>query len=307
VNDAIALKKADIGVAMGLRGSGVAKDAANIVLLDDNFASIVMGIQQGRVLFDNLKKTVAYTLSHLLPELVPIALTLIFGLPLGISSLLVLSIDLGTELAPAISLAYEKAEADVMSRPPRNSKKDRLVSPRLLTYAYLQIGVIESIAGLFAFFAVFWQHGLPPSAIYQTAKPPGYFQYTTKDDFVYNGRVYTPDEQLNILRISNGAYYLTVVLSQLGHIWMCKTRNQSVFKHGFHNVIMNVGVPFSAAIMIIIVYVPKVQTFFGAEVVPIQFWIPVVISIIVIWIYAEVRKYFTRRKPRNRIVKALSW
>jgi ATPase, P-type (transporting), HAD superfamily, subfamily IC len=156
VNDSIALKRADIGVAMGLRGSDVAKEASKIVLLDDNFASIVNGIEHGRVLFDNLKKTIAYTVSHSVPNLVPIVMTLTAGVPLGLAPLLVVTVDLGTELAPAISLAYEKAEADVMARPPRNSKRDRLVSASLLTYSYLQIGLIEAICSVCAYFAVFW-------------------------------------------------------------------------------------------------------------------------------------------------------
>ena len=108
VNDSIALKRADIGVAMGLAGNDVAKASADMILMDDNFASIVIGIQVGRVLFDNLKKSIGYTLAHTLPELVPILLALAGGFPLGLNPLLILSVDLLTELAPAISLAYEK-------------------------------------------------------------------------------------------------------------------------------------------------------------------------------------------------------
>lgn len=131
---------------MGQRGSEVAKEAANVVLVDDNFASIVRGIEEGRVLFDNLKKTIAYTLTHLLPEILPVILTIIAGLPAGLTTLQILSIDLGTELAPAISLAYEPAEKDIMLRPPRDINSDRLVSRNLLVYSYLIVGVLESIA-----------------------------------------------------------------------------------------------------------------------------------------------------------------
>lgn len=304
VNDSIALNQSDIGVAMGLRGSDVAKEAADIVILDDNFASIVIGIEQGRVLFDNLKKTIAYTLTHLVPEVIPIVLTLTIGLPLGLASLLVLSIDLGTELAPAISLAYEKAEADVMLRRPRNSKKDRLVSLQLLLYSYLQVGIIESIACVFTYFFVFWWYGIPPGALVFTSKT--YFK-DGAPDWTVNGKVFTAADQLYILAVANGAYYITLVMAQMGHIWMCKTRTQSIFRHGVRNMLMNIGVPFSIAIMIIIVYVPGVQNFFTTATVNPIFWLPWVVCIIVIWLYAEIRKYFTRTKPKNKLVKLLTW
>lgn len=139
-----ALKRADIGVAMGMNGSEVAREAADVILTDDNFASIVLGVEQGRVLYDNLKKTITYTLTHLPPEILPIVLTLLFGFPAFLSSLQILSIDLLTELAPAISLAYEEKEADIMLQPPRNVKTDRLVSTPVLLYSYLIAGLCIS-------------------------------------------------------------------------------------------------------------------------------------------------------------------
>lgn len=98
VNDAPALKRADIGVAMGVNGSEVAREASDVILMDDNFASIVLGVEAGRQLFDNLKKTIAYTLCHLAPEILPILLTLALGFPPLLSSLQILSVDLFTEV-----------------------------------------------------------------------------------------------------------------------------------------------------------------------------------------------------------------
>ena len=144
VNDAIALKNADIGVAMGISGNDVAKDAADVIIMDDNFASIVNGVKEGRVLFDNLKKSITYTLTHMIPEVVPILLNLSIGYPLALNPLLLLTIDLMTELAPAISLAYEEPESDIMDRKPRNSKTDRLTNFSSLFYS-LTAGTIESI------------------------------------------------------------------------------------------------------------------------------------------------------------------
>jgi len=154
VNDSPAMKKADIGIAMGIEGTDVAKDAADMILLDDNFASIVVGIMEGRLIFDNLKKSIAYTLSSNIPEILPFILFITTQLPLPLSTVLILAIDLGTDMVPAISMAYELPEADLMMRKPRDSNIDRLVTTRLISYSYLQIGVVQAVAAMFNWFVV---------------------------------------------------------------------------------------------------------------------------------------------------------
>jgi len=135
VNDSPAIKKADIGIAMG-SGSDVAKNAADMLLLDDNFSSIVNGVEEGRLIFDNLKKSIAYTLSSNIPEITPFIFFIVFQTPLPLSTVLILCIDLGTDMVPAISFAYENAELDIMDRVPRNSKHDHLVNTKLISFAY---------------------------------------------------------------------------------------------------------------------------------------------------------------------------
>merc|ERR1712147_543125 len=159
VNDSPALKKADIGVAMGIAGSDVSKQAADMILLDDNFASIVTGVEEGRLIFDNLKKSIAYTLSSNIPEISPFLSFITIGIPLPLSTVLILCIDLGTDMVPAISMAWEGKEADIMKRPPRDQKKDRLVTKKLVCFAYLQIGVIQAVAGFFSFMVVMGDYG----------------------------------------------------------------------------------------------------------------------------------------------------
>nr|XP_041632421.1 sodium/potassium-transporting ATPase subunit alpha isoform X2 [Drosophila kikkawai] len=162
VNDSPALKRADIGVAMGISGSDVSKQAADMILLDDNFASIVVGIEEGRIIFDNLKKSIAYTLTSNLPEIMPFLCFVVFDIPLALGTIAILCIDIGTDMLPAISLAYEKAESDIMSRIPRDPFEDRLVNKKLIFMAYLQIGVIQTVASFFTFFAILAEHGFMP-------------------------------------------------------------------------------------------------------------------------------------------------
>ena len=113
VNDSPAIKKADIGIAMG-SGSDVAQNAADMILLDDNFCSIVNGVEQGRLIFDNLKKSIAYTLASNIPEIFSFLFFMIFSVPLPLTTILMLLIDIGTDMYPAISFAYENAELDIM-------------------------------------------------------------------------------------------------------------------------------------------------------------------------------------------------
>lgn len=159
VNDAPALKKANTGLAMGISGKDVSKEASDMILMDDNFASIVNGIEEGRVIFDNLKKSIAYTLASKFPEQIPFLMYVAANFPLAISTILILTIDLGCDMVPAISLAYEPKEADIMARPPRNPAVERLVSRRLISFSYFQIGLMQTASGFLAFMAIMWDYG----------------------------------------------------------------------------------------------------------------------------------------------------
>merc|ERR1711953_1170461 len=165
VNDSPALKKADIGVAMGIAGSDVSKQAADMILLDDNFASIVTGVEEGRLIFDNLKKSIAYTLTSNIPEISPFLLFILLSIPLPLGTVTILCIDLGTDLVPAISLAYEKAESDIMKRPPRNPFTDKLVNERLISLAYGMIGMIQASSGFFTYFVILAENGFLPGKL----------------------------------------------------------------------------------------------------------------------------------------------
>ena len=164
-NDAIALKNADIGVAMGISGNDVAKDAADVIIMDDNFASIVTGVEEGRLIFDNLKKSIAYTLTSNIPEITPFLMFILTDIPLPLGTITILCIDLGTDMVPAISLAYEKAESDIMKRKPRDPFRDKLVNQRLISMAYGQIGFIQASAGFFVYLIIMAENGFWPSRL----------------------------------------------------------------------------------------------------------------------------------------------
>jgi sodium/potassium-transporting ATPase subunit alpha len=189
VNDSPAIKKADIGIAMGIAGTEVAKDTADMILLNDDFASIVDGVQEGRLIFDNLKKSIAYTLSSNIPEISPFLIYILASIPLPLPTVLILCIDLGTDMVPAISLAYESAESNIMQKPPRDARVDRLVTAKLINFSYLQIGVIQAVAGFFAYIIVLFDYGFPPYILVNLASTweRYYFVNTTAtvSDFNY--------------------------------------------------------------------------------------------------------------------------
>jgi sodium/potassium-transporting ATPase subunit alpha len=154
VSDAPGLALANVGIASS-KGTDIAIKTADIVLGEDSLMTITHGVEAGRILFENLQLSIAYTLAHLGPEVLPIILNFIFALPLGLDPMQILSIDLACELPPAISLAYEKPERDIMKSAPRQ-KRQRLVTIPLLVYSYLCIGCLISMGCLAAYFSVYW-------------------------------------------------------------------------------------------------------------------------------------------------------
>merc|ERR1712001_639645 len=301
VNDSPALKKADIGVAMGIAGSDVSKQAADMILLDDNFASIVTGVEEGRLIFDNLKKSIAYTLTSNIPEISPFLVFILADVPLPLGTVTILCIDLGTDMVPAISMAYEKAESDIMKRPPRNPFTDKLVNERLISMAYGQIGMIQMSAGFFVYFVILAENGFLPGRLFGLRKEWDSIAVNDLEDSY--GQEWTFRDRKILEYTCHTAFFVSIVVVQWADLIICKTRKLSVFQQGMGNWFMNFGLFFETALACFLSYTPGMDK--GLRMYPLKFnwWLPAIPFSILIWIYDETRKYLLRTLPPGNWVE----
>merc|ERR1719262_1999168 len=228
VNDSPALKRADIGIAMGIAGSDVSKQAADMILLDDNFASIVTGVEEGRLIFDNLKKSIAYTLTSNIPEISPFLFFMIASTHLPLGTVTILCIDLGTDMVPAISMAYEGAESDIMKRQPRNPFTDKLVNERLISMAYGQIGMIQALAGFYTYFVIMAENGFLPGKLFGIRRAWDSAAINDLEDSY--GQEWTYKDRKVLEYTCHTAFFVSIVIVQCADLIICKTRKNSVFQ-----------------------------------------------------------------------------
>jgi sodium/potassium-transporting ATPase subunit alpha len=264
VNDAPALKKADIGIAMGLIGTDVAREAADMVLLDDNFATIVAAVEEGRGVFDNIRKFISYIFASNIPEIVPYLAYVLFSIPLPLTIMQILAVDLGTDMLPALALGAEPPSPEVMQQPPRGTK-EKLLNLKILTRAYLFLGPIEAAAGMFGFFYVLhlggWVYGqtLPPTSTL-------YLQATT-------------------------ACLAGIIVSQMGNVFACRSYTESVFKLGlFSNPLILWGIASEILLAVFIVYHPWGHHIFGTAPLSLHIWLTLLPFAVGLLLAEEIRK-----------------
>jgi sodium/potassium-transporting ATPase subunit alpha len=295
VNDSPALKKADIGVAMGIAGSDVSKQAADMILLDDNFASIVTGVEEGRLIFDNLKKSIAYTLTSNIPEISPFLLFIIADVPLPLGTITILCIDLGTDMVPAISLAYETAESDIMKRMPRDPLHDKLVNDRLIGIAYGQIGMIQACAGFFTYFVIMAENGFWPKYLFGLRRAWDSKSVTDLEDSY--GQEWTYAQRKVLEYTCHTAFFVSIVIVQWTDLIICKTRRNSVVHQGMVNHQMTFGLFFETSLAAFMAYCPGLDR--GLRMYPLswRWWLAPMPFSAAIFIYDESRRYILRRYP----------
>ncbi|KAF8528202.1 aminophospholipid-transporting P-type ATPase [Hysterangium stoloniferum] len=368
VNDSPALKKADLGIAMNISGSDVSKEAANMILLDDNFASTVKGVAEGRLIFTNLKRSIQYTISHITPEVIPQLLFVVVPIPLPISAIQILVIDLGFELLVALSFAWDPPESKdgLMRLKPRKPVNERsilslkrralrrtrtlhrdsetqsytspsrprqfltkiqapftkvfwedlleptdneiLVDGRLLSYSYLEAGMIEFVAIIVSYFVVFLKHGFSPSDLRRAQKMSGGKVYFTKSspDFVnHAGKTINAADQVDAFAQAQSIVYLGIFIMQCFNVFAVKARFTFPFgRQVVGNLYNFAGILAGACLGMFIIYTPPLHVVFGGSfrLSPLYWLIPFAFGILLL-AWACVRVLLMRKSLEKGKVK----
>ncbi|KAK7995179.1 hypothetical protein PG990_013952 [Apiospora arundinis] len=292
VNDAPALKAADIGISLA-SGSDIAMEAADMVLLDDSFAAIVEAIKYGRLVFDNLKKIIAYLLpAGSWSEFWPVFTNVVFGIPQILSSFLMIIICCFTDCVAAVVLAYEKPEADLLLRPPRNIKTTKLVNWQLVFHAYAFVGMIEVVL---SFTMAYWyleRVGVHFSDLW--------FSFNIDPEIVQH------------LNVASSIYFINLVIMQWFNLMSVRTRHLSIFQHppAFNketqNLLLFAAIPASLGIAVIWLYIPDLQTTLSTAGPPVEYYfLPAALGLGLLAL-DEARKAAVRRWPSG-VLARMAW
>jgi sodium/potassium-transporting ATPase subunit alpha len=268
VNDAPALKSAHIGIAMGIAGTDVAKAAADMVLLDDNFASIVNAIEEGRAVYENIRKFLTYVLVHNVAELVPYLGFVLFKIPLALTPIQALAIDMGTDTLTALGLGVERPAPRAMQRPPR-PRYERLMNWQLALRAYLFLGPIEALAAMAAFFFVLYTAG-----------------WTYGTDLSQHDPLY--------LRATT-ACLTAIIVMQIANVYLCRSASRSLLATGlFGNRLITCGVVLEVAMILLIDYTPWGNALLDTSPVAAAVWLFIVPFAAGLVVLEELRKWLVR-------------
>jgi magnesium-transporting ATPase (P-type) len=271
-NDAPSLREANVGVAMGLSGTDVAREAADIVLLDDSFESIVKAVESGRAIYENIRKFIVYVFSHNWAELIPFLLYAFLGIPLPLLVVQILAIDLGIDVIPSLALSREPPEKGIMEEPPR-STKERLFTSRVLLRS-LFIGVVTAIGAMYGCLSVWaaggWSFGM--------SLPTDSLVYVKGTTMTFAG----------------------IVVAQVGNVLACRTSKQSIFRTSIKtNKWILFGITSQIGILALIVYLPFLQSLFGTTALGITDWMFLALLPFAVVAAEEIRKFFSRHLSKK--------
>ena len=285
VNDAPAIKRADIGVAMGITGTDVAKETADMVLTDDNYASIVSAVEQGRIIYANIRKFVFFLLSSNVAEIMIIFLATLAGLPAPLTAIQLLWLNLVTDGAPALALAMEKGDPDIMDRKPR-PKNEPIVNGVMGLGIGIQT-VAQTAAVLFAFcIGLLWELEhlgiVPPTGM----NPVSFliqFDWRTIN--------------IDALHTAETMAFLTLSLCELFRAYTVRSERASIFTIGvFSNKYMQYAVGLSIALILLVSTVPFLQGIFDTHFMSRQEWTVVLTLSFIPATAEEITKFFLRRR-----------
>ena len=275
VNDATALRKADIGISMGIKGTEVAREASDMILLDDNFASIVAAIEEGRTVYFNIKKFVTYILSSNIPEIVPYILQFFLRIPLPLSVIQILTIDLGSDMLPGLALGSEKPEEDIMDRPPVG-KNEQILDAEVFKRGYFFLGAIEGAAAMVAFlgflFLSGWQYG---------------------DLSITNSTLHYQAMTMTLL---------AAITCQLMNVWTLRSWEHSSFSRGlFTNKLLIIAIIVEFIWIYLILNVPAIQYIFNTAYVPPRYLLLLIPFPILLFVLHELYKWRIRIRKKEKV------
>lgn len=334
VNDSPALKKAHLGISMNKTANEVSKEAASMILLDDNFTSIVQGVLEGRLIFVNLKKSIRYILSHITPQVIPFLLFVSLGVPSPMSAILLMFIDLFTEFFPAVSLAWEPAEGNLMIEKPRkhpnvkgNATEKEIISNKqndtketisnnimpgssivtqikslfktkssgetlcdfnLLSWSYLEAGMLITIGSLLSFFMVIYLSGVPLNYLYMSSQY--FFKSTATAIQLTNGKLANNLEQLEILYKAQSAYFYSILIGQTFNLITCKRKYYCLSSNNFKNMFPFLGAFIGLSFGYIIIYFSFLNKYLFSRPVELKYFICPILTGIFILIWNEMRR-----------------